>query len=478
MIGIIFTGFPRRSLMAMPTLGAYRLRTFMARHGHDIEVVDFVDYFTDDELLGLISKRATDGLLFVGFGVTFIQQDRVALLDAIRARWPHLRIIIGAQEPRLEHYVRSGRFRGRIDMLFMGFAEVALLRYIEHLSGLRDTFETSGTYMDQPYVISDRVHPCRDVSDLSVEWRGTDTVRWVKALPIEISRGCVFRCRFCNHSLTGKSKMDYIRDETNLADEFRRNHELFGIRTYLLADDTFNDTEHKLRLVARAIERSGVDIRFSAYLRYELLHRNPHHIGMLRDMGLHHANLGIESMNERARKAIGKGLSNDQLLEVLSNLRSAGMTTNSNFIVGLPHETEEDLRATNEWMLDTGKRYLTSWFWSPLWIGNHIHMRSEFEMEAAKHGYSVDPNDEMRWWGPTMDSVTAEGMCEEFNERARFVRGPVGFETTELIALGLEPEDMLGRGEYEICSNMDRDAVVLGITDAYRELVLRGQRHP
>lgn len=458
--------------MAMPTLGAYRLRTFLARHGHGVEVVDFVDYFTDAEILDLLATRA-DGLLFVGFSVTFIQQDRVALLDAIRERWPHLRIIIGAQEPRLEHYVRSGRFRGRIDMLFMGFAEVALLRYIEHLLGRRPSFETTGVYMDQPYVISDRVHPCSDVSDLSVEWLQEDTASMVRALPIEISRGCVFKCRFCNHSLTGKSRMDYIRDENNLADELRRNHDMFGTRTYLLADDTFNDTEHKLRLVARAIERSGVEVRFSAYLRYELLHRYPHHIRLLRDMGLHHANLGIESMDERARKAIGKGLTNDQLLDVLSALKSAGITTHSNFIVGLPHETEEDLRENNGWMLANGRRYLDSWFWSPLWIGNHVHMRSEFERQAADHGYRVDPGDEMRWWGPTMDSDRAGRIYEEFNEQARYLRGPVGFETTELLALGLELDQITGRMEHDINVGMDREAVVNGFADRYKASRLR-----
>lgn len=468
MIGIIFTGFPRERMMAMPTLGAYRLRTFLAQHGHQVEVVDFIDHWTDDEVMDLLSDRMQDGMLFIGFSVTFIQLERLPLMRRIRSEWPHLRILIGAQEPRLEHYVRRGRFAGLIDMLFLGFSEMALLRYVQWLRGERPAFEDSGEYMGQRYVIGDRVHPYLDTEDLSVVWKPGDAASWIKALPLEISRGCVFKCRFCNHSLVGKKKLDYIRDCGNIADELRRNHELFGISTYLLADDTFNDTEHKLDLLARAIDMSGVRIRFSAYLRYDLLHRNPHHITKLRDMGLHHANLGIESMDERARKAIGKGLTNSEIIDVLSMLKDNGMTTNSAFIVGLPHETEDDLRRANEWVISQDRKYLDSWTWGPLWIGNHLHMRSEFERESVQNGYYVDPIDELRWWGPTMDSEDADRLCNQFNSDADWIRGPVGFEVTELASMGIDIGLARDHSALEINEMVGRENLVEGIASSYK----------
>ena len=63
----------------------------------------------------------------------------------------------------------------------------------------------------------------------------------VKILPLEVARGCIFKCNFCSFPLNGKGKGEAIRDFSYIRDELIENYELYGIEDYWLTDDTFND---------------------------------------------------------------------------------------------------------------------------------------------------------------------------------------------------------------------------------------------
>ena len=451
--GIIFNGFVKSRLMAMPTAGPYRLRTHLANAGYGIEVVDYLEHWTDDEIMEVISDRYGRGMLFVGFSVTFGGNVEPEILSRIRGRWPDLRIIIGGSSPNENIYAKQKRFQGLVDGLFYGHAENALLEYIRHLAGEQNRFRWHGEIGNGTmYAMSQEDIPYDDTDDLSISWQDGDPVHYVKALPIEISRGCIFKCKFCNYRLTGKKKFDYIRGVDNLADEFKRNHDMYGIRTYMFSDDTFNDSNHKLDMVAKAIARSGVDITFSAYIRYELLHRRPEQIGMLADMGMHAAVVGVESMNENARKAIGKGLDNDELMDVLGRLKASkrDLLVNTNFIIGLPEDSIDSILAAGDWLLGQSRRYLDSWWWRPLGISNNrLNMQSEIGGDPGRYGYEMDPNGR-DWRNSYTDSGRAAQLADRLNDAARHVIGPRSFEITNILGLGVELEHAIGKSHAEM----------------------------
>ena len=98
----------------------------------------------------------------------------------------------------------------------------------------------------------------------------------------------MFKCSFCSFPLLGRNKHDlsYVKDPAILTKELVYNYEKFNTTNYMITDDTFNESTEKILTVKKAINDSGVNIRFFAYLRADILARFPEQMDILIDMGL------------------------------------------------------------------------------------------------------------------------------------------------------------------------------------------------
>jgi radical SAM superfamily enzyme YgiQ (UPF0313 family) len=256
------------------------------------------------------------------------------------------------------------------------------------------------------------------MDDIETQWKMEDRVLSYQPLPLEVSRGCIFRCAFCAFPFLGKKNYEYIRSSASIARELRRNYELFGTYRYTLSDDTFNDSWEKLDRLRAAIDLAGLDrFEFVGYIKPEILATNPGMSHALTDMGLRGAHLGIESFNSRSRQAIGKGMNIDRILDVTEELRSSGVCMYATFITGLPGETIESCYETNNWLCQHTNSHFQSWGWNALNITNHRYSEKQslFERNPQAYGYTVTetPGSDYYHWindcGVTLeDAVTAE----------------------------------------------------------------------
>ena len=317
-----------------------------------------------------------------------------------------------------------------------------------------------------------------DDSDLSIKWLESDLIK-NNFLPIEISRGCIFRCRFCAFPLLGKKKNDYIRHVDNLADELRRNYELFGVNNYWFNDDTFNDNVVKLEYVAEAIAKSGVKITYTAFLRADLIERFPETIPMLADTGLVAATFGLESLHTEAKKAIGKGLDNERQFEAIRQLKKyKPIYTYTGMICGLPGEPISSVYKSQQILLDQNFEVFDNWDWWPLLIRKgSVSRLSEFEKEYEKWGYSemlptefrvpVDDDDDFRYAQPDEGTMiwknkytnwyTARRVADLLNretEQHRIAAGKsiygnankgvsINHDVFELVGMGVDVKDII-----------------------------------
>ena len=92
-------------------------------------------------------------------------------------------------------------------------------------------------------------------------------------LGLEIGRGCIFKCTFCESSLIGKEKGTYTRSTSRVEDELRRNWEEFGTKDYWITDDTLNDDSAKLERLAEIRERTNIPFTYTAFARLDLQNR-------------------------------------------------------------------------------------------------------------------------------------------------------------------------------------------------------------
>lgn len=447
--GIIFTGMDSEDSLGRP-MGAYRLRTYLKKENYNLEIIDYFSKFSYREIKKLCYKFITNETLFVGVSTTFFCETKKInfLFKILKRDFPHIKRLIGGTETTLE-----GLDTSLVDRFLWGYAEGAVKHYLDFLSGKTKEDLNWVSYKGSLAIDAEQAYEVES-KDLSVEWYPDDYMT-INAMPIEISRGCIFRCRFCQYPLLGKKKNDYIRNENNLADEFKRNYEQWGINNYSFSDDTFNDNIHKLEYVANSIEKSGVKITYSCYLRADLLHSFPEMIPLLMQTGLVGAHFGLESLNETAKKAIGKGMNNEHQFEAIKNLKKLGpVYTFTGMIIGLPGESIESIHKSQEWLLSQGGEIINDWQWWPLGIRkNHMTRKSEFDINYAKWGYTIDEDvshDYSRWKNEYMDIETARELAHQLNmqtmkhKQIKPIYGSVGlWNAAEMVGLGIPIEDLI-----------------------------------
>ena len=183
------------------------------------------------------------------------------------------------------------------------------------------------------------------------EWNDYDAIHHNESLPIEISRGCLYNCKFCYYD----KKSSIIKDVELLKEEFIYNYENFGTTVYNFCDDCFNDTKIKVELICNTILSLPFKIEWVSYARVDLAVKFPETFDLMIESGCRGVSWGLESFNYESAKMAGKGVPTEKvkerLLEIYSKYKNDCIFQGT-FIAGLPKETPSSLRNTVDWLLN------------------------------------------------------------------------------------------------------------------------------
>jgi hypothetical protein len=340
------------------------------------------------------------------------------LIDRVYLMHPHVKLVLGGQG--LQTYTFYEQFEKELDCWIRGLGEDSILTFVRNVEKGIET----------PPIIEDVASPIFDFHNQKNVFDIGDNIFQHEVFPLAISRGCRFKCKFCTYPLLGrKPSEDYIRNEESIYSELMYNYENFSTSSYMMTDDTFNETTDKVESVLRAVERTGVDMNFWAYIRIELLHKFPEQIELLGQMGLKASFFGIESLYDPSAKAIGKGLGRDKILDTLQRVKASWGDTSSlhgSFIIGLPHETRE---TADEWtkMLIEGETALDTISCNALGLTSDSIIKSgntaktffsEFDLNKEKYGYKETPNSGWvnKHWTKEEANLYAEDVLNRFVE--------------------------------------------------------------
>jgi radical SAM superfamily enzyme YgiQ (UPF0313 family) len=405
------------------TIGPYGIADSLRRNGFTVQVINMVNTFFEDELLEVLESLIGDNTKIVGVSTTFFesfdfknmhansQSDPMDLLTKvlkkIKISYPKIKIISGGA------YSHQQIGDPIFDAVFHGYADNSIIEYAFSLTSKKKPIwnTAKGTK-----VIEGEHYPV-DIEHLKHQWEDNDIIFPGETLPIEISRGCIFKCKFCNFQLIGKKKLDYIRDYEFLREEFLRNYEKFGVTNYTFCDDTFNDSTEKLERIHKVIKDLPFRINFITYLRLDLLHAHREQLTLLKEMGLRSGFFGIESLNLESAKAVGKGLHSEKIKDFLLELKEKHFNsdTESNFvcsfIVGLPYETIDSSRRTFEWC----QEHDINTIWSPLYIRTSARYQSDIDKNYKNYGYRLIEGTKQSWVNEWTNYEDAYRAAVEFN---------------------------------------------------------------
>jgi len=430
---IIFTGSSRTNpdmiydkqdvalqLMVRP-LGAYQIASILRNNGYTVQVIDKYHWFLrhdKDSFKKIVEHHVSHDTLWIGWSNTFWEGKSIKfqkLGDAYRQEaadtigmtekgltWlsnfaksknPNVKFIAGGS--KTWRWSQEGyKF---FDYYVEGYADQMILDLTNYIAGKGPKPSTNINDDNSEVLNYDKKANKFDFVNHVHKWHESDHIMKGEALPIEIARGCVFRCAYCSFPLNGKKKLDFIRDPDKLKEEFIRNYELFGVDTYVYSDDTHNDSVEKLEfLYNKVYSQLPFKIKFSTYLRLDLLAAHPYTIELLKESGLIGTFFGIESFNYETNKTVGKGAKEERIWENLWKCREIWknqVQIHSGCIVGLPNDNEETVRAWGEKVIAVDSpidfSMITELHIFPNY-GNDPHWMNKIELNPKAYGYTFD----------------------------------------------------------------------------------------
>jgi Radical SAM superfamily len=411
---VLFTGISSRLKHGRP-LGAYRLATELRRVGFRAVVIDYFHLWLRDRngLEDLCQRILSSETVAVGFSSTFLWDSTEDYFD----EWANT--ISGPSAPASAAFLWFLRYLKSeypwITTLYGGAHALRPFRHEQNITDLIDYYvigSADGIVANIVTALKDRkrlgfqlsggkrvlegdasAHP--NSATEATEFCSEDGLQAREVLPIELTRGCPFRCIFCSFPPRAKTPSigNWRESLDGLSDTFKRNFERFGISRYMFLDNTFNETTDKVRTAHEAVSKSGVAIECSAYLRLDTLAECPEQLELLKRIGLRAALFGIESLNPSTARAIGKATVAEKAEEALCLVRDAwrnDVTVHAFFIAGLPYETPDTLNEWMEWVYrrdDLIDSYRMSVLGFQLSAGSP---QSELDRNPRKWGYTVD----------------------------------------------------------------------------------------
>jgi anaerobic magnesium-protoporphyrin IX monomethyl ester cyclase len=166
--------------------------------------------------------------------------------------------------------------------------------------------------------------------------------RKLPAVYIVTSRGCPYKCIFCDRSVFGNKCRGHSAQYILELIEYL--HKKFGIREILIEDDTFVTLKKRLIEVCEGIINRGIKISWSCLGRADSV--TPEILHLMKRAGCWSISYGIETGDEEVMKFIGKNLTLDKIENAVRWTRKAGILSKGFFIMGHPIDTHDTIKKT------------------------------------------------------------------------------------------------------------------------------------
>ena len=444
-------------------IGAYKIANTLRQQGYSCLVVDHLHAFTLEELKQIINKSVSVNTLFVGFSTTFFNSTLNSVnSDGSLTYSSTLSGVIPQGidfQNELIHYIKTINYNCKIvvggtkahanindrniDYSIIGYGEVSTLALANHLK-LNTPIPNSYKNLHGVTIVDNRTNEGFDFVNSRFEWQDLD-VGPASVLPLEISRGCIFKCKFCSYPLNGKQNLDFIRHTDILYEELQSSYDKYKVENFYILDDTFNDNEYKLDVLLQAIKRLTFQPKFWAYTRLDLIAQNNSLIDKLYDIGLRGIYFGIETLNKRTGLIIGKGFDRDKQISTITKIRNRfdnKVLMHGSFILGLPEEPIDSMRHTFNQLMDESIPLHTFIFHGlRLSKSESVPFNSELGKNFKDYGYTEINNDvnstTINWRNEHLDHTMTIRLANEFNDIARnsnrlYIPGQLGFSLKNL----------------------------------------------
>jgi p-methyltransferase len=399
------------SLANTVTLNGIYLYQYLRDAGYDPIVIQ--NYATAN-LDGMLQERP----LAVCISSNFIYMDTIKEMAAEIKRYdPRLPVIAGgmlvkkvldpgeAFSPQANQFFST--FQGKVDAFVVeAQGEQTLIKLLyrlrngDELSKVPNLALINGNGQIQ---FTPRQKEDLHMDGAAIAWDSIPKEYLRHTLPLNTSRGCFYRCRFCTYHWFFPEV--HYRSLEVLTRELRLLRNLGFVRHIRFTDDNFTANKARLKAVLEMMINEKFDFTWSSFARASAL--SPELVALMKASGCEFVDMGIESGSQEILDNMDKRLSRKQTLEAIRLLNDQGIYGRGSFIIGYPGETERTFGETIDLINESGLPYYHPYLF--YYSRNTLVHKSRVQFGLDGLG--------LAWKHQTMDAVEASRLMSKMIQK-------------------------------------------------------------
>ena len=399
------------SLANTVTLNGIYLYQYLLEHGYDPVIVQ--NYST-----GNLPDLLEDRPLAVCISSNFIfMNDINEMAGLIKQHAPQVPVIAGGM--LVKKVLNAGErfskrtldfmngFHGQVDAFVVeAKGEATLVKLLEALERGQDLGSVPNlAYFDEQgrMVFTPREEEEIQMDRTAISWDRIPRTYLRSTLPLNSSRGCFYRCRFCTYHWLFPDV--HYKSIDALTHELKKIENLGFVKHVRFTDDNFTANWARIKAVLEMMIREKFSFSWSSFARASSL--TPELVKVMKRSGCEFVDLGLESGSQTILDNMDKRLSREQSFEAIKMLNDHGIVSRGSSIIGYPGETEETFSETIDFINESGLPYYHPYLF--YYTGNTlVHPERE---ALGLEGLGL------AWRHDTMDSVGASRLMSQMPER-------------------------------------------------------------
>ena len=247
------------------------------------------------------------------------------------------------------------------DIVVAGDGEEAIFEAIKRSQASSGKLRQSGSLVDaddpasnmflDKHRLSELPPPARHLIDLNSYHYYIGEER---ATSLIMQLGCPWGCRFCSGRLSPSFRRVRIRDIDKVSSEIEQIYRDYRYRGFMMYDDELNANPNMIQgmqAMTNLQSKLGVDFQLRGFIKADQF--NEQQALAMKEAGFKEMCIGFESGAPRILKNIKKQATVDQNTRCLQIAKKYGLRVKAFTSVGHPGESEETIKQTHDWLIDS-----------------------------------------------------------------------------------------------------------------------------